>query len=136
MIIVCRPKCPQSGRLRPAAPAAQPSGPLADDEAKLARVTIIVAVAENGVVGRNNVLPWRLPEDLRRFKALTLGKPVIMGRLIHESMGRPLPGRRNIVLSRDAGYPAPGCETARSLDEALAKLSGEVMGDRRCRRLS
>lgn len=65
-------------------------------------VALIVAAARNGVIGRNNELPWRLPEDLKYFKAVTLGKPVIMGRKTHESIGRPLPGRLNIVVSRQA----------------------------------
>lgn len=105
----------------------QKGGAAAEDRESPVRVTIVVAVAENGVIGRDNALPWHLPEDLRRFKTLTWGKPVIMGRLTHESIGRPLPGRRNIVLSRDAGYTARGCETAQSLDDALGGLSGEVM---------
>ncbi len=65
-------------------------------------VALIVAAARNGVIGRNNELPWRLPEDLKYFKAVTLGKPVIMGRKTHESIGRPLPGRLNVVVSRSA----------------------------------
>lgn len=83
------------------------------------RVSLIAAVAANGVIGDNNALPWRLPEDLRRFKALTLGHPVIMGRKTFESIGRPLPGRRNIVISRNREYAAAGCEVAASLEAAL-----------------
>ena len=67
------------------------------------RVSIIVAVADNGVIGRAQQLPWHLPDDLRRFKALTMGKPILMGRRTYESIGRPLPGRRNLVLSRKPG---------------------------------
>ena len=84
------------------------------------RVSLIAAVASNGVIGSDNALPWRLPEDLKRFKALTLGHPVIMGRKTYESIGRPLPGRRNIVISRTAGYAAEGCEVAGSFGAALA----------------
>jgi dihydrofolate reductase len=81
------------------------------------------------VIGRGNALPWHLPADLRRFKALTLGKPVIMGRHTHESIGRSLPGRRNIVISRGKPQLAAGAELAAGLDEALALVAGvaEVM---------
>jgi dihydrofolate reductase len=88
------------------------------------RISIIAAVADNGVIGSDNTLPWRLPEDLRRFKALTLGHPVVMGRKTYESIGRPLPDRRNIVISRNAAFSAEGCETAASLDAALAACTG------------
>jgi dihydrofolate reductase len=84
------------------------------------RVALIAAVAANGTIGLGNRLPWRLPGDLRRFKALTLGHPVVMGRRTWESIGRPLPGRENIVLTRAARFAAPGCRIAHSLDEALA----------------
>lgn len=83
------------------------------------RLALIAAVAANGVIGADNALPWRLPEDLKRFKALTLGHPVIMGRKTFESIGRPLPGRRNIVVSRNREYAAAGCEVAASLEAAL-----------------
>ncbi|MBV8627018.1 MAG: dihydrofolate reductase, partial [Paraburkholderia sp.] len=76
--------------------------------------------ARNGVIGRDNALPWRLPEDLAFFKRTAMGAPIIMGRKTHESIGRALPGRRNIVVTRDAGKRFPGCDTATSLDEALA----------------
>lgn len=89
------------------------------DQARKPRLSLIAAVAANGVIGSDNALPWRLPEDLKRFKALTLGHPVIMGRRTHESIGRPLPGRRNIVISRNAAYRAEGCEVAASLGEAI-----------------
>ncbi len=94
------------------------------DSNRKPRVAIIAAVASNGVIGSANALPWRLPEDLKRFKALTLGHPVIMGRKTFESIGRPLPGRRNIVISRNAAFSAEGCETAASLDAALAACAG------------
>lgn len=82
-------------------------------------LTIVVAAAENGVIGRGNQLPWRLPDDLRYFKQVTLGKPVIMGRKTHESIGRPLPGRTNIVISRQRGLVIAGCIVVNSLDAAL-----------------
>lgn len=83
------------------------------------RIAIIVAVSRNGVIGRDGGLPWRLPGDLRRFRALTLGKTVVMGRRTHESIGRPLPGRRNIVLTRGAPDLPPGVEAAADLRSAL-----------------
>ncbi len=89
------------------------------------RVYLVAAVAANGVIGAGGKLPWRLPEDLRHFKALTLGHPVIMGRKTWESLGQPLPGRENIVVTRARGYDAPGAHVAASLDAALALCSGE-----------
>jgi dihydrofolate reductase len=83
-------------------------------------ISIIVAVAENGAIGSGNRLPWHLPDDLKRFKALSLGKPVVMGRRTFESIGRPLPGRTNIVISRQGGLAIDGVRVAHSLDEALA----------------
>lgn len=82
-------------------------------------ISIIVAVAENGVIGDRNRLLWHISEDLRRFKALTTGHPVVMGRKTCESLGRPLPNRRNVVISRQETQIA-GCEVVHSLDEALA----------------
>jgi dihydrofolate reductase len=92
-------------------------------------VTLIVAVADSGVIGRDNALPWHLPEDLRRFKRLTLGKPVIMGRKTFESIGKPLPGRLNIVVTRDTNYRREGVDVVHSSDEALRRAGGvpEVM---------
>lgn len=84
-------------------------------------VTIVAAVATNGVIGRGNELVWRLPSDLRHFKALTLGKPVVMGRRTFQSIGRALPGRTNIVVSRDRAFAAEGVETAGDLGTALAR---------------
>jgi dihydrofolate reductase len=83
-------------------------------------LTLIVARARNGVIGRDNQLPWHLPEDLAHFKRTTLGAPIIMGRKTHESIGRPLPGRRNIVVTRDASRRFPGCDTVTNLPAALA----------------
>jgi dihydrofolate reductase len=88
------------------------------------RHSLIVAAAENGVIGRGNRLPWHLPADLAHFKRTTLGHPVIMGRRTWESIGKPLPGRRNIVVSRTPGFIAPGCEVATDLAAAYA-LCGE-----------
>ena len=87
---------------------------------KRPRVALIAAVAANGTIGLDNRLPWRLPEDLRRFKALTLGHPVVMGRRTWDSIGRPLPGRTNIVVTRSTRFAAPGALIAHTLDEALA----------------
>ncbi|MCW8844354.1 MAG: type 3 dihydrofolate reductase [Gammaproteobacteria bacterium] len=89
------------------------------------QISLVVAMAENGVIGRDNALPWHLPADLRHFKALTLGKPVIMGRKTHESIGRPLPGRQNIVLTRDTAFQAPGCDVCPSLEDAKVR-AGDV----------
>lgn len=88
------------------------------------RICLIAALAANRVIGKNNALPWRLPADLKRFKALTMGHPVLMGRKTHESIGRPLPGRRNLVITRNRDYSAPGCEVIHSLDEAIAACRG------------
>ena len=83
------------------------------------RLAIIVAVAENGVIGRNNALPWHIPEDLRYFKRMTLGKPILMGRKTFASIGRPLPGRVNIVISRNPHFAAEDVKAVSSLKEAL-----------------
>jgi len=88
------------------------------------RICLVVAMAANRIIGRNNALPWHLPADLKRFKALTLGHPVVMGRKTHESIGRPLPGRRNLVITRNRDYRAAGCEIVHSLDEAIAACRG------------
>lgn len=82
-------------------------------------VSIHVAVAANGVIGRGGELPWRLSTDLKRFKADTMGKSVVMGRKTYDSIGKPLPGRQNIVLTRDAAFRRDGVEVVRSIDEAL-----------------
>ena len=89
------------------------------------RVSLIAAVAENGVIGRDGDLPWRLPDDLANFKRLTLGKPVIMGRKTWESLGRPLPGRHNVVMTRQENYYAPGASVVASAAAALDLLEGE-----------
>lgn len=88
-------------------------------------ITLVVAVAENGVIGRDGGMPWRMPSDLRRFRRLTLGKPVIMGRRTFESIGRPLDGRDNVVVTRDPGFAAaPGVTLARSFEVALEAARG------------
>ena len=93
------------------------------------RLSLIAAMADNRVIGRDNKLPWRLSADLKHFKALTLGKPVLMGRRTFDSIGRPLPGRHNIVITRDPDYRAEGCSVVHSLEEALqaASDSDEIM---------
>ena len=88
------------------------------------RLNLIAALGKNGVIGIGNRLPWQLPDDLRHFKALTLGHPVLMGRKTFESLGRPLPGRRNIVITRNAHYRPEGAEVAGSIEQALALCQG------------
>ena len=83
------------------------------------RVSALVAMARNRVIGRNNALPWHLPPDLKRFKSLTMGHPIIMGRKTYESIGRPLPGRTCIIVTHRAGYEVPGAVVVDSLAEAL-----------------
>ncbi|HXD06140.1 MAG TPA: dihydrofolate reductase [Burkholderiaceae bacterium] len=83
------------------------------------QLSLIAAVARNGAIGRDNALLWHIPEELKHFKRTTLGCPVLMGRRTYESIGRPLPGRRNIVVSRNAGFSAPGVEVLPSLEAAL-----------------
>lgn len=90
-------------------------------------VTIVAAVARNGVIGRDGDLPWHLPEDLRHFKELTMGGTLVMGRKTYESIGRPLPGRRTVVVTRQPDWSAEGVETASSLEDALARAGdGDV----------
>lgn len=85
------------------------------------KLCLIVAVSRNGVIGRDNQLPWHLPEDLKFFKSVTMGKPILMGRKTFESIGRPLPGRTNIVISRDPQWHSPGVQVAQSLEAALER---------------
>jgi dihydrofolate reductase len=89
------------------------------------KVYLVAAVAATGVIGKDGGLPWQLPEDLKHFKRLTLGHPVIMGRRTWESLGRALPGRDNIVVTSQPGYDAPGASVAGSLEAALALCAGE-----------
>jgi len=88
------------------------------------KLSAVVAVSENGVIGRDNALPWHMPTDLAYFKRVTMGKPILMGRRTWDSIGKPLPGRRNIVMTRGA-FSAPGVDTVHSLDEAQALVAGE-----------
>ena len=83
------------------------------------RVTAVAALALDGVIGKDNAVPWRLPADLRRFRALTIGRVVVMGRRTYQSIGKPLAKRTNVVLTRDGSFAAPGCVVARSVDEAV-----------------
>jgi len=92
-------------------------------------VAIVVAVADNGVIGRGNALPWDLPDDLQHFKRTTLGRPIIMGRKTFESIGRPLPGRLNIILTRDASWNAEGVTAVTSMDEAIDVAEGQAFID-------
>jgi dihydrofolate reductase len=89
-------------------------------------LVLVVAVAENGVIGRNGQLPWRIPGDLKHFKSVTMGKPVVMGRKTYDSIGKPLPGRANIVLTRDKDWRADGVFVGHSLDEALRLADAEA----------
>lgn len=86
-------------------------------------IAAIVAMAENRVIGVNNKLPWHLPADLHHFKALTTGHAILMGRKTHESIGKPLPNRLNLIMSRDPDYKADGCTTVSSLDDAISETT-------------
>ncbi|MFQ1860525.1 type 3 dihydrofolate reductase [Aeromonas veronii] len=88
------------------------------------KISMIAAMAHDRVIGKDNQMPWYLPADLAHFKRVTLGKPVLMGRKTFESIGRPLPGRRNLVISRNPGYQAEGIEVVGSVEAALALLAG------------
>ncbi|MDH5433096.1 MAG: type 3 dihydrofolate reductase [Gammaproteobacteria bacterium] len=92
-------------------------------------ISLVCAMAKNRVIGKDNQMPWHLPADLQHFKKVTMGKPIIMGRKTYESIGRPLPGRQNIVVSRNADLTIEGCDTATSFEEALALVEShdEVM---------
>ena len=96
------------------------------------KVALIVAVSQNNVIGRDNQLPWHLPEDLQYFKSITMGKPILMGRKTYDSIGRPLPGRTNIVITRDPNWTAEGVEVVNSLEAAMtagAEACNAVEGD-------
>jgi len=101
---------------RPAAPGA-----------RTIPLVLVAAVAENGVIGRDNAMPWRLKSDMQRFRARTWGKPVVMGRKTFASIGRPLPGRTNIVVSRDSNFCAPGVVVAPDVARALAAARGDAL---------
>lgn len=88
-------------------------------------LVLVAAVARNGVIGADGGMPWHLPDDMRRFKRLTMGAPMIMGRLTFDSIGRPLPGRRTVVITRDPDWSADGVDVAHSVPDALALLADE-----------
>ena len=90
-------------------------------------LVLVVAVADNGIIGRAGGLPWRLKSDMRRFRALTLGHPVVMGRKTYQSIGQPLPGRTNIVISRDGAFSAPSVLAAPTLEAALEAARGDAL---------
>jgi len=92
-------------------------------------ISLIAAMASNRVIGINNTLPWHLPADFKHFKAITMGKPILMGRKTYESIGHPLPGRTNIIITNNSSYRAEGCHVVNSIDDALAltRDDAEVM---------
>jgi dihydrofolate reductase len=90
-------------------------------------IVFVVAIAENGIIGAGNAIPWRLKSDMARFKALTIGKPVVMGRKTFETLRRPLPGRTNIVITRDPDYRAAGAVVTTSSDDAGAVARGDAL---------
>ena len=90
-------------------------------------IILVAAIAENGIIGRGNALPWRLKSDMLHFRALTMGKPVVMGRKTYLSIGKPLPGRTTIVVSRDSHFSAPGIVVAAGIDRALAVARGDAL---------
>jgi dihydrofolate reductase len=89
-------------------------------------ISLLVAMDTNRVIGKDNDLPWHLPADLKYFKNVTIGHPIIMGRKTHESIGRPLPGRENIIITRDKSYKAEGCKVVNSIEETLVSGDREV----------
>lgn len=91
------------------------------------KIALIVATDLNGLIGRGNDLPWHLPEDLKNFKAITMGHPILMGRNTFESIGKPLPGRTNIVITRNADFKAEGVTVVHSLEEALGAANAETI---------
>ncbi len=93
------------------------------------KVSLIAAVADNGVIGRAGAIPWRLAGDMKHFKAATLGKPVVMGRRTFRSLGEPLPGRTNIVITRDVGFAAEGALVVHSLNSALRAAEEEAVAE-------
>lgn len=90
------------------------------------QLSLIWAMDENRLIGNNNALPWHLPADLAFFKRTTMEKPIIMGRKTYDAIGRPLPGRQNIIITRDTAYTAKGCDIANSIDEAMSLVPEEV----------
>ena len=88
------------------------------------KISMVVAMTKEGIIGDNNMLLWHLPNDLKRFKSITLNKPIVMGRKTYESIGRPLPNRRNIILTRERYHSFPGCEIMHSVQEILDATEG------------
>jgi dihydrofolate reductase len=97
------------------------------DARNLIPIILVVAVAENGVIGRDNTLPWRIKSDLKFFKSVTMNKPVVMGRKTFGSIGKPLPGRTNIVITRQPYFAVPGVLVAPGIDQALAAARGDAL---------
>ena len=91
------------------------------------RFELVVATSENGIIGDQGGMPWHLPRDLRQFKSLTMGHPIVMGRRTWESIGRPLPGRRNIVLTRDRDYVADGADVVHSVEDIVQATDGDAV---------
>jgi dihydrofolate reductase len=89
------------------------------------KISMVCAMAKNRVIGKDNQMPWHLPADLKHFKAVTMSKPIVMGRKTYESIGRPLPGRQNVVISRNTEYVAEGCDVVDSIESALTLLNGQ-----------
>jgi len=89
-------------------------------------ISLIAAMAPNRVIGVNNTLPWHLPADFKHFKSVTMGKPILMGRKTYESIGRPLPGRKNIIITNNTSYSADGCIVVNGIDEALAQVQDDA----------
>lgn len=89
------------------------------------KISLIVAMSSDRVIGRDQKMPWHLPDDLKHFREITLGNPILMGRKTHESIGRALPGRENIILTRDKTYAAKDCRVVHSIEEAIEKLDGQ-----------
>jgi dihydrofolate reductase len=95
------------------------------DDSDRPRISLVAAVADTGVIGRGGALPWRLPADLKHFKTLTTGGTIVMGRRTFESIGRPLPNRRSVIITRQRDYTQPGALVVHSLDEAIQSAAGE-----------
>ena len=93
----------------------------------MTQIVLVAAVADNGVIGAGNAIPWRLKSDMQRFRRITIDKPVVMGRKTFVSLKRPLPGRTNIVITRDAGFSHPGVVMANSFDDALARAEADAL---------
>ncbi len=105
------------------------TGAMSEQESDHLPVTLVLAVSENGVIGRGNALPWDLPDDLQHFKRVTMGCPVVMGRKTFDSVGRPLPGRTNIVLTRDLTWEHPGVVVVRDADAAIERAEQQALLD-------